>query len=214
MAEHTSRASHRYNSARLFIIGPAGVGKTTCGQLLARELGFKFVDLDTEFIRQIGEIQSWIDHYGYLAYCRRNTKLFHDLIFDTVTQAVYAISSGFLIYDELDRSLASNAKALNSFGISILLLPSESLSESADIVVARLLQRRPWLNPQKERQKFEYRYRRYRAHGDIRIFSKEGPDAVAAHMETRYLEYLRTRDALDSVDSEATIVSHDEDDID
>jgi hypothetical protein len=135
-------------------------------------------------------------------------------MFTTVAQAVYAISSGFLIYDELDRSLASNVKALNSFGISILLLPSESLSESADIVVARLLQRRPWLNPQKEREKFEYRYRRYRSYGDIRIYCKESPEKVAAHMKTRYFEYLRTKDALDSVDMNATIVSHDEDDID
>jgi shikimate kinase len=198
----------------LFIIGPAGVGKTTSGQLLAWELNFEFVDLDAEFSRQIGEIQSWIDHHGYLAYCRRNTELFYDLIFSTISPTVYAISSSFLVYDQLDAALASNANALSSFGISILLLPSESLSDSADIVVGRLLQRRPWLNARKERQKFEYRYQRYLGYGDIRIFSRDSPEAVADHMKARYLEYLRTRNAISSADSKAVIVSHDEDNID
>jgi shikimate kinase len=187
------------------------VGKTTSGQLLAEELGLAFLDLDTEFTRQIGDIQSWIDRHGYLAYCRRNTKLFYDLVSDTTTNAVYAISSSFLIYDEVDSSLAGNADALTRLGTSILLLPSESLSDSAEIVVARLLRRRPWLDPQKEAQKFERRYRRYQAHGDIRIFTKESPKAVAMQMKTRYLEYLQTRDVCDSVDSAAMVVSSDED---
>lgn len=211
MAEHTSHTSRPHSSTLLFIIGPAGVGKTTSGQLLARELGFQFLDLDAEFIRQIGEIQSWIDHHGYLAYCRRNTELFHNLVFDITDHAVYAISSSFLIYDELDNSLAGNADVLKSLGISILLLPSKSLRDSSDIVVARLLRRRPWLNPQKEIQKFERRYRRYQVHGDIRIFSKEGPEVVAGHMKVRYLEYLQARNVLNSVDNTAMIVSRDED---
>lgn len=211
VAEHTNHTSRPHSSTLLFIIGPAGVGKTTSGQLLAQELGFQFLDLDAEFTRQIGDIQSWIDRRGYLAYCKRNTELFHNLVFDTTDRAVYAISSSFLIYDELDISLAGNADAIKGLGISILLLPSKSLRESRDIVVARLLQRRPWLDPQKEITKFERRYRRYQVHGDIKIFSKESPEVVADRMKVRYLEYLRARNVFNSGDSIVMIVSRNED---
>jgi len=45
---------------RVFLIGPAGVGKSTCGALLAPELGFGFVDLDAEFNGRVGDIGEFI----------------------------------------------------------------------------------------------------------------------------------------------------------
>lgn len=217
MPEHTRDTSRPHAATLLFIIGPAGVGKSTCGRLLAQELGFDFIDLDAEFNQQIGDIQTWIDQNGYLAYCGRNTELFYDLVAGTAASTVYAISSGFLLYAELDTCFDSNAAALMRLGVSILLLPSDSLGDSTDIVVARLLQRRPWLDRQKEARKFAHRYQRYQGHGDIRVFSTEDPHAVALHMKAVYLEYLQANTTLSAVDSHhaadgaATIVSRDED---
>jgi 3-dehydroquinate synthase len=37
----------------IFLIGPSGVGKTTVGELVARKLGFKFLDLDAEISSRI-----------------------------------------------------------------------------------------------------------------------------------------------------------------
>lgn len=201
MSRGTHDATRQREASLLFILGPAGVGKSTCGALLAQELGFFFVDLDSEFNRRIGEIQRWIENEGYLAYCRRNTRLFHDLVESKAFRTVYAISSGFLLYDELDPGLASNASILERLGVSILLLPSKSLSESTEIVVARLVERRPWLDSEKEARKFAHRFQRYQQYGDIKVFSKAGPKDVALLAKTIYLEYLQTSPELNAISS-------------
>ncbi|HEV2451690.1 MAG TPA: shikimate kinase [Streptosporangiaceae bacterium] len=211
MSENAEHIGSRRDSTLLFIIGPAGVGKTTSGELLAQDLGFRFVDLDAEFNQQVGPIQSWIDEFGYPAYCKRNTELFYDLVVNVTHRTVYAISSGFLLYDEIDTCFGNNADVLTSLGISIVLLPSESLSDSTDIVVSRLLQRRPWLNRQKETQKFQRRFSRYYPQGDIKIFSAEAPQVVAQRMKSAYLEYLRTNQMPSQDEGVTMIVSGDED---
>lgn len=38
---------------KIFLIGPGGVGKTTCGAILANSLGYNFIDLDTEFASEL-----------------------------------------------------------------------------------------------------------------------------------------------------------------
>ncbi|MFQ5701417.1 MAG: shikimate kinase, partial [Acidobacteriota bacterium] len=39
---------------RVFLVGFMGSGKTTVGECLARELGFRFIDLDREIERERG----------------------------------------------------------------------------------------------------------------------------------------------------------------
>ena len=46
--------------ARIFLIGPGGVGKTTAGAELARQLGCAFVDLDQQFMARVGQIDAVI----------------------------------------------------------------------------------------------------------------------------------------------------------
>jgi shikimate kinase len=184
-----------HDSTLLFLIGPAGVGKSTCGELLASSLGFNFVDLDGEFQARVGAIQEWIDEHGYVEYARRNTSLFKQIVAARATRTVYALSSGFILYEEVDPGLASNGPLLRQLGISILLLPSPSPIDSTEIVVRRLLGRRPWLDAEKEARKFVHRYERYRDRGDIRIYSKGEPETVAQEMVTQYMEYLRASEA-------------------
>ena len=45
---------------RIFLVGPMGVGKTTIGKMLARELGLKFIDCDQEIERRSGANVAWI----------------------------------------------------------------------------------------------------------------------------------------------------------
>lgn len=48
-------------SARnIFLVGPMGVGKTTIGKMLARELGLDFYDSDQEIERRAGADIAWI----------------------------------------------------------------------------------------------------------------------------------------------------------
>ena len=44
----------------LFLVGPMGVGKTTVGKRLARELSLEFIDSDHEIEKRAGADISWI----------------------------------------------------------------------------------------------------------------------------------------------------------
>lgn len=175
---------------RLFIIGPAGVGKSTCGPILAHKLNFSFIDLDIEFVQRNGDVEHFVKQNGYLIYCQKNTSLFFKLIEKQKSDTVYAISSGFLMYEQIDLTFSGNAKALNELGISVLLLPSRSLEKSTDIVISRILRRRPWLNAEKEERKFLERYTKYRQYGDIKIFSIASPKTIAEKIKNEYLDYI------------------------
>lgn len=181
----------------MFIVGPAGVGKSTCGRLLADQLDFDFVDLDTEFIQRIGGIQRWIDEHGYLAYCHANSELFRRIIEEHPTNSVHAVSSGFLMYEQLDGSLRTNREILAASGVSISLLPADSLAECRDIVMGRLLKRRPWLDRAHEAEKFEQRYEVYHQFGDVRIASRDEPPIVAQQMAASYFDYLKEHELND-----------------
>src|SRR5207249_4448181 len=137
----------------IFIVGPAGVGKSTCGRILAEELGYSFVDLDSAFLERIGNITEYIEQEGYAAYAERNTELFFALIDEQKADTVYALSAGFLLYQDGPHLSSRNAEALSQIGVSILLLPSRSVEESMSIVVPRVLNRRPWLNRERETSK-------------------------------------------------------------
>jgi shikimate kinase len=174
---------------RVFLIGPAGVGKSTCGPLLARKLGFGFVDLDFEFNTRVGHIAEFIARQGYLAYCRRNVDLFEALL-DEESDAVHALSSGFLLYEDLDSSYSRLTDDLRRLGVSILLLPAASVEEATEITVGRLLARRPGLNAEKERAKFRTRFNKYIRHGDIQIISNAPPAVTVERARQEYERFL------------------------
>jgi len=178
---------------RVFIIGPAGVGKSTCGPIFAERLGFSFIDLDSEFVRREGDVADYVRQHGYVSYGRRNTDLFFTIIEEQQRDSVFSISSGFLMYDQLDRSFSNNAKALSELGVTILLLPSASLEQSVEVVVSRVLSRRPWLDPDKETRKILDRYPRYMQYGDIKVFSIEPPGVIADIMKKEYLDFCKDR---------------------
>lgn len=51
---------HQHFDKNLFLVGPMGVGKTTIGKLLAKELGLEFIDSDQEIERRAGTNIAWI----------------------------------------------------------------------------------------------------------------------------------------------------------
>jgi len=175
---------------RVFLIGPAGVGKSTCGALLAPRLGFGFVDLDAEFNARVGDIGEFIAREGYLAYCRRNVELFEALLAEDESDAVYALSSSFLLYEDLDPSYARLAGDLRKLGVSILLLPATEVDEAEEITVRRLLARRPGLDEQHERAKFRTRFHKYIRLGDIQIICNAPPDVTVERAREEYEEFL------------------------
>jgi replication-associated recombination protein RarA len=64
----------------IYIIGPGGVGKTTCGRILAREMDYDFIDLDTEFLSRVGDINQLISHKGKQFYYKKNSEFFRRIL--------------------------------------------------------------------------------------------------------------------------------------
>ncbi|MCJ8328560.1 MAG: hypothetical protein HRT89_00880 [Lentisphaeria bacterium] len=174
---------------RIFIIGPGGVGKTTCGKIFAEKISYDFVDTDFEFINRIGEIDRYIEEKGYLIYRNANSNLFYELIEGRNNNTVFALSSGFLA-DEIDLSKHSNS--IRDLGLSILLLPSESLEETEEVVVKRQVSRGLNYDEKREREKIKKRFYDYQHFGDIKLFSDQSPELIAEMMKTRYNELSRT----------------------
>lgn len=179
----------------VFIIGPGGMGKTTCGKLFADLIGYGFVDLDSEFMARIGHIGHHIEDKGYQSYCRSNSELFYALLQQQSNDTVFALSSGFLIHEDTDPQLSHHKDSIRDLGISILLMPSRSPGETEKIIVARQMFRGIGCREESERRKIRDRFPKYCKHGDIQIFSAQEPARVAEEMRTKYKEFAKQSSA-------------------
>ena len=47
------------------LVGPGGAGKSTAGAILAQRLGVSLIDLDEEFIANVGDLSLYIEEHGY-----------------------------------------------------------------------------------------------------------------------------------------------------
>lgn len=168
---------------KIFIIGPGWVGKSTSWLILANQLDYIFIDLDTEFCNIIGNIGIYISENGYEKYCLENSKLFYNILNSDIENFVFVLSSGFLVHENLDELTLKHKQTLENSGISIMLLPSKSIDESVEIVVKRQLLRGFGLKEEKERVKFIHRFQIYKEFGDIKIFSHELPEIIAEKMK-------------------------------
>jgi len=171
---------------RIFIVGPGGVGKTTCGRIFAEKISYDFVDLDSEFMGRIGHIGDHIEEQGYLSYCRKNSELFYELLSKQTKDTVFALSSGFLVHGDVDSDLKKHADSISDLGLSILLLPSESLEKTKAVVVGRQLGRGLNVKEDRERQKIRERFHRYLQFGNIKVFSTDSPESIAETMKQEY----------------------------
>jgi shikimate kinase len=167
----------------IFIIGPGSVGKTTVGSILARIIGYEFIDLDKEFYNRFNAQGEFIDKYGYEKYAEKNSYLFNDLLIRNQTDRVFAFSSGFLIHKNHNDLVEKHKKAITENGISVLLLPAKSIDKSEEIVIARQLSRGFGLNKKREQAKFRRRFPKYLPFGDIKIFSNNSPEEIAKQIK-------------------------------
>jgi len=142
----------------VLLIGPAGVGKTACGRLLAEHLGLPFVDLDLEFMRRVGHIEDYQARHGITGYSLRNSQLCEEL-------------------------MARNARLVKENGLSVLLMPSRK-REVAERIVLKRLEKRSWRKDlEEERRHFRASFERYLKFGDIQIFCRFGKEKLAALIE-------------------------------
>jgi shikimate kinase len=176
---------------KIFIIGPGGVGKSSSGKILAKLLGYKFIDLDLEFCDQIQNVGEYIKTIGYEKYCFENSELFNKILSEESDNFVFSLSSGFLVHEDSNELTTKHKQTLKENGVSILLLPSKSLEESTEVIIPRQLSRGFGLKEDSERKKFTHRYPLYKQMGDIKIFSIDNPESIAKQMKEKIDAYKR-----------------------
>jgi shikimate kinase len=161
----------------IFMIGPASVGKSTVGRLLAKKIDYHFVDIDLEFCRQIKLVPDYMKEFGYGSYCEANSKLADKLIKENPARTVFATPAGYLVHETAPQVAKKNIRAISE-GISVLLLPSEDPIRGVHEIVRRQLLRWDDAEENKEREKFLARSGKYKNYGDIKIYSLEEPEVV------------------------------------
>jgi shikimate kinase len=93
--------------SRIFLVGPAGAGKSTIGSELATRLGMKFIDTDREVESRCGVSLSWIyDVEGEAGFRRRETQALTELVKEPNT--VLATGGDIVICPENRKLLSSN----------------------------------------------------------------------------------------------------------
>ncbi|MBS3804843.1 MAG: shikimate kinase AroK [Oleiphilaceae bacterium] len=93
---------------RIVIVGPMGAGKSTIGRLLARELGYRFVDSDRLIEERCGADIPWIfDVEGEEGFRQRETAIFRELAGET--SLVLATGGGAVVTPENHDNLRHEA---------------------------------------------------------------------------------------------------------
>ena len=96
---------------RMVLIGPMGVGKTTIGRMLARQLDFDFIDTDQRLEKITGASISLIfDIEGEEGFRRREQQLIKELT--GITETVIATGGGSILLPENRFNLKSNSTVI------------------------------------------------------------------------------------------------------
>ena len=140
-ADYTLGRQNRRNRM-IQLVGPGAAGKTTIGAALARRLGVRFVDMDSEFMARHGNISTFLGTHGYDAYAERNVDLYADLVVGQDRSDVVALSSGFMTYrQDVHPDYAVHCQQISSSRSTFVLLPSVHFEACVTETVRRQLRR-------------------------------------------------------------------------
>ena len=93
---------------RVVLVGPMGAGKSTIGRMLAKELGYRFMDTDRIIEERCGANIPWIfDVEGEDGFRQRETAMLSELASDP--QTVLATGGGAVIREENHSHLKRDA---------------------------------------------------------------------------------------------------------
>ncbi len=158
------------------LVGPGGSGKSTCGSLLAAELGSVFVDLDHEFLSRIGHIGKHIDSHGYASYARSNVLLYLAIKSELSDDDVIALSSGFFCYNEdVDQGYGPAKDELLKHPHTYCILAAHDFERCVVETVRRQMSR-PYLDTSANRQR-EIIRARFRIYGSLPVRHVENASA-------------------------------------
>lgn len=165
---------------RIFLVGPMGVGKTTIGKMLARELDLDFVDCDQEIERRSGAAIAWIfDVEGESGFRHRESLVLEELA--DRDNILIATGGGAVLAEE-------NRNLLKQRGIVI------HLDTNVDLLVRRTAKdkKRPLLQNDNPREVLE-RIKRdrdplYKEVADVRVFVGDNSSRRAVNQTLQQLK--------------------------
>ena len=173
----------------VFLVGPGGVGKTSVGPLVAGLIDFPFIDLDGRFAEAHGPVTTYVNEFGYRAYCDANATVAERIANDAQGGIILASSSGFLAHDGCDDIVDRNVALIRRTGVSIFLLPAKDLDDAARVIAFRQVQRYPDRDLVAEYSIAQNRCGRYLASSD-HVVMADGTSDEVAH---RVIEVLAAR---------------------
>ena len=166
--------------SRIFIVGPMGVGKTTIGRILAKDLQLDFVDCDVEIEERCGASIAWIfDVEGEIGFRERETQMLDEL---TGRKNILLATGGGAVLREENRNY------LRERGTVVY------LDSSFDLLVKRTAKdkKRPLLqntNPKEVLQRIKkQRGPLYREVADIRVFVGDNNSRKAVNQIMKQLK--------------------------
>ncbi|MEM7711521.1 MAG: shikimate kinase [Pseudomonadota bacterium] len=136
------------------LVGPGGIGKTSSGPYLARLLGREFLDLDAQFMGEVGHIGDHIERHGYADYVCQNAEVFFRHLARMASPHVVALSSGFLIAETEFDIVLGNRRTVADRVRSVMPLPHADRETCATIVTDRPVRRGQSPTAERERPKF------------------------------------------------------------
>jgi len=95
----------------LFLIGPMGAGKSSVGRALARRIGYRFVDSESELVARCGvDIPTIFDYEGEAGFRDREARLIDELT--RLPDVVLATGGGAVLREENRERLAARGHVI------------------------------------------------------------------------------------------------------
>ncbi len=170
------------------LVGPGAAGKTTVGAALASRLGLPFLDLDRRFAVRAGDISVYLETHGYEAYARQNVQVYLDTVRTLDGEAVFALSSGFMTYnDGVHPDYRRIHREILASPSTVVLLPSLDYEACVAETVRRQLGRPFRRSGEQEEQVIRARFGVYRSLAARKFETARSVDAVVddliAHLD-------------------------------
>ena len=160
------------------LIGMPGAGKSTVGVLLAKQIGYNFLDSDLVIqVRNDATLQQILDRDGH----DRLRQLEEDVLLDIALDHTLLATGGSAVY-----SAASMARLASAGPVVFLDVPLQVLAQRVDNEADRGIAKSP---DQSFSDVFEERQPLYQRYADIRVDADNGSAESVAREIARLLDF-------------------------